>query len=60
MSGTIEGLAEAVCTLIEDEDLRKKMGKKAVENIERYGVEQIMEQWVDLFKRLQFSKNDKR
>ena len=36
------------------------MGKKAVENIERYGVEQIMEQWVDLFKRLQFSKNDKR
>lgn len=58
--GDIEGLAEAVCTLIEDEDLRKKMGKKAVENIERYGVEQIMEQWVDLFKRLQFSKNDKR
>ncbi|MEI3154670.1 MAG: hypothetical protein V8S95_05880 [Odoribacter sp.] len=35
------------------------MGKKAVENIERYGVEQIMEQWVDLFNDCNFLRTIK-
>lgn len=58
--GDIEGLVDSICILIENEELRKSMGKKAAKNIGRYSVEHIMTQWVDLFKQLQFSKNDKK
>lgn len=57
--GDIEGLADAICTLIGNKKLRKDMGKKAVRNIERFNVEYIMTQWVELFKQLQLSKNGK-
>ncbi len=57
--GDIEGLADSICILIGNERLRKDMGKKAVKNIERFDVDHIMPQWVDLFKQLQSSKDGK-
>lgn len=46
----IEDLAEKICYLIENESIRKEMGKKASVNIQRYSIENIMKQWDELFK----------
>lgn len=51
-NGNIEQLAEKICYLIENEDVRKEMGKKARINVERFKVENIAKQWDDLFKEL--------
>jgi glycosyltransferase involved in cell wall biosynthesis len=48
----IEQLTEKICYLIENEDVRKEMGKKARINVERFKVENIAKQWDDLFKDL--------
>ena len=44
--------AQRVCQLIEDTELRKKMGAKARVNVQRYKREVIMRQWIDLFNSL--------
>lgn len=44
--------AQRVCQLIEDPELRKKMGAKARVNVQRYKREVIMRQWIDLFNSL--------
>lgn len=49
-NGNVEQLAEKICYLIENEDIRKEMGRKARMNIERFKEEKIMQQWIDLFK----------
>lgn len=41
----VEQMVEKMKVLINDEMLRKKMGKSAKENVKRFGVDQIMEQW---------------
>lgn len=51
-NGNIEQLTEKICYLIENEDVRKEMGKKARINVERFKVENIAKQWDDLFKDL--------
>ena len=51
-NGNIEQLAEKICYLIENEDVRKEMGKKARINVERFKIENIVKQWDDLFKEL--------
>lgn len=51
-NGNIEMLAEKICYLIENEDIRIKMGQKARESAKRYLPEQIMPQWETLFKSL--------
>lgn len=48
-NGNVEQLAEKICYLIENEDIRKEMGRKARINIERFKEEKIMQQWIDLF-----------
>lgn len=51
-NGNTDKLAEAICKLIENEELRIQMGQKAKANISRYSDEQIMKQWDELFKTL--------
>lgn len=48
-NGNIKQLAEKISYLIENEELRKEMGKKARINVERFKIENIAKQWVDLF-----------
>lgn len=48
----VEALADGICRLIEDEELRKEMGQNGRKNICRYSREKIMQQWVDLFELL--------
>jgi len=38
--------------LMQNENLRQEMGKKGLENIQRFRVEKIMQQWKDLFSSL--------
>lgn len=51
-NGNIEQLADKICYLIEHEDERISMGKKARENVKRFDKEKIMQQWIDLFNEL--------
>lgn len=58
--GDIEGLAEKICQLIENEKLRKEMGKKAKEKAAQFGKARIMEQWHQLFEQLYKTKMEGR
>lgn len=51
-NGNINALANNICYLIEHEEKRIQMGRKAKENVKRYSTEQIMTQWNELFKEL--------
>ena len=44
-----KALADSICKLIEDEGLRKQMGKNGRKNVLRYSRESIMPQWISLF-----------
>lgn len=48
-NGNIEGLAEKICYLIENENVRREMGRQARMDIERFRIEPIAEQWKTLF-----------
>ena len=43
-------LAEKICSLIEDEDLRRQMASEAKLRAQHYHVENIAQQWMALFK----------
>jgi len=45
-------LAEKICFLIENENIRKEMGVNARKNAERFKIEYIAEQWITLFDKL--------
>jgi len=47
--GDLRGLAEGICRLIENEDLRKTMSVNARNNIKRFSKENILHKWVQLF-----------
>ena len=51
-NGNIEAFADAVLKLIDDEELRIKMGKAAIEKAKSYLPETIMPQWIKLFNQL--------
>lgn len=51
-NGNIEEFANAVLKLMEDEELRIKMGKAAIEKAKNYLPETIMPQWIKLFNQL--------
>lgn len=53
--GNIEELANKICYLIENEDIRKRMSLKARHNVERFKIENIAKQWDDLFRSLKNS-----
>lgn len=50
--GDIEGLAEAIVRLMEDEELRKRMGENAKKVVETYSEERVMRMWVNLFEEI--------
>ena len=47
--GDIAGLAEALMRLMDDEDLRQKMGENAKLVVERYAEDRVMGEWQKLF-----------
>ena len=51
-NGNSQELAEKICYLIEHDEIRKQMGKRAIENVKRFYIENIMPQWDNLFKSL--------
>jgi glycosyltransferase involved in cell wall biosynthesis len=51
-NGNIKSLAAGICRLIEDEPLRKGMGRKAAQSIQRFTIDHIMQQWDLLFQEI--------
>lgn len=51
-NGNTKDLANKICFLIENEEMRKQMGKQARIDAEKYKIEQISKQWKDLFESL--------
>lgn len=51
-NGDIQGLADAICWMIEHEEERKQMGLTAKETSKKYTPEVIMRQWDNLFKEI--------
>lgn len=50
--GNVAALADRMLRLIEDKDLRKRMGQEAYKNSERFSEESVMAQWEKLFKEI--------
>lgn len=50
--GGVSAAADRVCRLIEDEELRRTLGRNGSEMAKRYFPDNIMRQWVDLFNSL--------
>lgn len=50
--GDIEGLANALMRLMNDDDLRQKMGEKARLVVDRYSEEKVMSKWQELYKEI--------
>jgi glycosyltransferase involved in cell wall biosynthesis len=43
------GLADRISLLIEDAELRQRLGRQARQNIHRFAREEIMRQWEEIF-----------
>lgn len=50
--GDISGLADRVCRIIEDEDLRKRLGAGSIKQAERFRLVNVMAEWERLFRDL--------
>lgn len=50
--GDEEAFVEKVCTLIEDTEMRKEMGAQALKVSEKYAMDKVIEQWMELFRDL--------
>ncbi|MBW4361662.1 glycosyltransferase family 4 protein [Flavobacterium taihuense] len=50
--GNVDSFVQKLKLLIEDENLRMQMGKKAKESVKNYDFESIMQQWKSLFESL--------
>lgn len=51
-SGNVNQLADGICSLIENEGLRKSMGTEAVKRANNFTKEGIMPKWISLFESL--------
>lgn len=52
----IQAFADRVCQLIEDEELRRRMGQNGIASSQRYRADVIMPKWINLFEKLLFSQ----
>jgi glycosyltransferase involved in cell wall biosynthesis len=50
--GDIDGLAEAMMTLMRDDELRKRMGENAKKVVDTYSEEKVMKMWVELLEEI--------
>lgn len=50
--GDIEGLAQALMRLMNDDELRQKMGETARLVVDRYSEEKVMSKWQELYKEI--------
>lgn len=50
--GDVQMCADKICSLIENEGLRQRMGQAGRVNMERFAMDKIMPKWIDLFDRL--------
>jgi glycosyltransferase involved in cell wall biosynthesis len=57
--GDVNALAGKILCLMDDEELRKRMGAAAKENSKRFSEEVVMEQWEDLFKEVLKEKDSR-
>lgn len=48
-NGDIDGLAEAMMTLMKDDELRKRMGEEAKKVVETFSESKVMDKWVRLY-----------
>lgn len=48
-NGDIDGLAEAMMTLMKDDELRKRMGEEAKKVVETFSEAKVMDKWVRLY-----------
>lgn len=56
--GDIKELSDRVCELIEDEKLRKKMGKGSIEVVKRFNINMICEKWILLYDNILKTKKE--
>lgn len=47
--GNIEKMADAICYLIEHDDIRREMGQKGIVSAKRYSEDLIMQRWLNIF-----------
>lgn len=50
--GDVKMFSDRVCQLIEDPELRKRMGNAGIQSSQRYSADVIMPQWINLFEEL--------
>ena len=50
--GDIEGLAQALMRLMDDDELRQKMGENARLVVDRYSEEKVMSKWLELYSKI--------
>lgn len=50
--GDEQAMADRICQLIEDVDLRKKMGEAAKKEAKKYQINSIIDRWMQLFREL--------
>lgn len=51
-NGDEDAFADAVCVLIENKELRQKMGRAALQGADKYRIENIVLRWMSLFRDL--------
>lgn len=49
-NGNVNKLADAIVTLTNDKGKRETFAKKAIQNVKRFQIDKIAEQWIHLFK----------
>ena len=53
-----QAMADSICQLIEQPEIRKELGKKAQENIQRFSKDCVMKLWTNLFEELKKENNN--
>ena len=55
-----DAFVEKICALIENDELRKKMGKACLQEVEQYRMESIVQRWMELFQDLLAKKRKRK